>query len=90
MDTENETQQKCNPIDIINKNMEFSDDVEPMIQALETIMDLNDNLEDEINSEYIRGQIEFFANFHPLKTDYSVVVDTLHEIVENISGRKLF
>lgn len=55
----------------------------------EVVMDLNDDFDydaDEVNTEYVRGQIELIANIPTLKFQSEEVKDVLIEIVETLTG----
>lgn len=55
----------------------------------EVVMDLNGDFDydaDEVNTEYVRGQIELIANMPALKFQNEEVKDVLIEIVETLTG----
>lgn len=75
------------PIDMIQDAVVCDADVIQIKNALDLMMDLNDDFLDEINTEYLRGQIEFVANSMSIETESEIVKKLLCDIVENISGK---
>lgn len=78
--------QNASLIGMIRDAVDCDGDVVLIKNALDTMMDLNDDFLDEINVEYLRGQIELVANFSPIVTESEIVKQVLCDIVKKISG----